>query len=62
MKLSAATYVQNGNIVFVTRVTITEDIYNAANRDQAELEFVCGPCQHDLQPRYDTEFIVEDLP
>ena len=32
------------------------------NRDQAEFEFVCGPCQHDLQPRHDTEFISEDLP
>ena len=32
---------------------ITEDIYNAANRNQAE--FVCDPCQHDLQPRHDTE-------
>ena len=39
---------------------ITEDIYNAANRDQAE--FVCGLCQHDLQPRHNTEFIIEDLP
>ena len=40
---------------------ITEDIYNAANRDQ--FEFVCGPCQHhDLQPRHDTEFISEDMP
>ena len=29
---------------------ITEDIYNVANRnrDQAEFEYVCGPCQHDL--------------
>ena len=33
------------------------DIYNAANRDQAEFEFVCSPCQH-----HDTEFIIEDLP
>ena len=39
---------------------ITEDIYNAANQDQAE--FVCGPCQYDLQPRHDNEFIIEDLP
>ena len=40
---------------------ITEDIYNAANRDQAEFEFVCGPWQHKLQPRDDTEFIIEYL-
>ena len=37
---------------------ITEDIYSAANRDQAEFEFVCGSCQHNLQPRHDTEFIL----
>ena len=37
---------------------ITEAIYNAANRDQTEFEFVCGPCQHELQPRQDTEFII----
>ena len=30
---------------------ITPEIYNAANRDQEEFEFVCGPCQHDLQPQ-----------
>ena len=35
---------------------ITEDICNAANRDQAE--FVCGPCQHELQPPiYTTTYI-----
>ena len=41
---------------------IKEDIYNAANRDQAEFEFVFYPCQHDLRPRQDTEFIIEDFP
>ena len=39
---------------------ITEDIYTAANRDQAE--FVCGLCQHELQPRHGTELIIEELP
>ena len=41
---------------------ITQKIYTAANQDQAEFEFVCGPCQYNLQPHHDNEYIIEDLP
>ena len=67
MKPLAATYVQNGNIVFITRphgYKLTEDIYNGLM--QSRSSWIClwkfGPCQHDPQPRQDTEFIIEDLP